>query len=151
MSSGSSARRHRATIACLAFGLALAAPALAKNNGNGNGNGRGHGNDGGPSLEDTVAPAIASLLFPSADRQVISNYFLRNSGYLASLPPGIRKQLVTRGRLPPGIAKKALPPGLAGQLSPLPSGFDRMIVGPDVLLVEIATGIIVDIIRDVVR
>ncbi|MFZ2869287.1 hypothetical protein [Zavarzinia sp.] len=128
------------------LGLALAGAAEGKNNGRGNGHG---GNDS--HVEDSLAPAIASVLFPTGDRQVISNYFLRNSGYLADLPPGIRKQLVTRGRLPPGIAKKILPAGLSGQLSPLPAGYDRMIVGPDVLLVQIATGIIVDIIRDVVR
>ncbi|RJF88424.1 hypothetical protein D3874_16540 [Oleomonas cavernae] len=114
--------------------------------------GQGHGNaDTTDSVGEAVGGAVAAALFGASDRQLISNYFLRNSGYLDGLPPGIRKQLVTKGRLPPGIAKKALPPGLAGQLSPLPSGFDRMIIGPDVLLVEIATGIIVDIIRDVVR
>ncbi|PWR22721.1 hypothetical protein [Zavarzinia aquatilis] len=134
------------------LGLALTGAAEGKNNGNGRGNGNGNGHGGGDvPVEESLAPAIASILFPTGDRQVISNYFLRNNGYLADLPPGIRKQLVTRGRLPPGIAKKVLPAGLSGQLSPLPAGYDRMIVGPDVLLVQIATGLIVDIIRDVVR
>lgn len=129
------------TLALLAgLGIAMAGDALGKNNGH-----RGDGD--GPA----ATSASAVLLFPTGDRQVISNYFLRNGGYLVDLPPGIRKQLVTRGRLPPGIARKILPAGLAGQLSPLPSGYDRMIVGPDVLLVQIATGVIVDIIRDVVR
>lgn len=119
----------------------MVAPALAKP---GNDKGQGHGN---------AAPAIpgGSFVFSGTERQLISNYFLRNGGYYSELPPGIRRQLVTKGRLPPGIAKKALPPGLAGGLPSVPSGFERMIVGPDVLLVEIATGIIFDIIRDVVR
>jgi hypothetical protein len=136
--------------ALLAFALVAPAQAVGKpkNPGHGNGNGNAGATD---TVEEAVGGAVAAALFGAPDRQLIANYFLRNSGYLDSLPPGIRKQLVTKGRLPPGIAKKALPPGLAGQLSPLPSGFDRMIIGPDVLLVEIATGIIVDIIRDVVR
>ncbi len=127
------------TLALLAgLGIAMAGDALGKNNGN-----RGDG--------PAASSAPAALLFPTGDRQVISNYFLRNSGYLADLPPGLRRQLVTRGHLPPGIARKVLPAGLSRQLSALPAGYDRMIVGPDVLLVQIATGIIVDIIRDVVR
>lgn len=138
------------TLAVLFTGLGLALTGAAEGKNNGNGRGNGHGGDDS-HVEDSLAPAIASILFPTGDRQVISNYFLRNGGYLADLPPGIRKQLVTRGRLPPGIAKKVLPAGLVGQLSPLPAGYDRMIVGPDVLLVQIATGLIVDIIRDVVR
>ncbi len=129
----------------LLLALALVGPAEVlgkpKNPGQGNGN---HG-------DDRTVEEIAHALFTSADRQLIANYFLRHGGYLDDLPPGIRKQLVTRGRLPPGIAKKVLPAGLAGDLSPLPRGYDRLIIGPDVLLVEIATGLIVDIIRDVVR
>ena len=121
----------------------MATPVFAKP---GNDRGQGHGNA-------ASAPAVpgGSFVFSGTERQLISNYFLRNGGYYSELPPGIRRQLVTKGRLPPGIAKKALPPGLAGGLPSVPSGFERMIVGPDVLLVEIATGIIFDIIRDVVR
>ena len=95
--------------------------------------------------------AATGAVFSRSDRQLISNYFLRHDGYLDELPPGVRKQLVTKGRLPPGIARKVLPRALADALSPAQAGYDRMIVGPDVLLVEIATGIIADIIRDVVR
>lgn len=140
--------RNRIAITLL-LALTLAGPAEVlgkpKNPGQGHGNGNS-GGDAGSAAEEAVYS-----LFSGADRQIIANYFLRHGGYLDDLPPGIRKQLVTRGRLPPGIAKKALPPGLAGSLSPLPRGYDRLIIGPDVLLVEIATGLIVDIIRDVVR
>ncbi len=131
--------------------LLVVTPGAAKNNGNGNGNGHGHGQGGGETVVPVPSVPSVTILFPSSDRQLISNYYLRNSGSVADLPPGLRRQLVTRGHLPPGLAKKALPPGLSSQLSPVPAGYERMIAGPDVLLVEIATGLIVDILRDVVR
>lgn len=65
------------------------------------------------------------------------------------LPPGLEKQLVKNGTLPPGISKRALPPGLNSRLGPLPAGTERVIVGGDVALVEIATGVIIDILKDV--
>lgn len=124
----------------LGLAVALTAPAALADSGRN----RLHGG----ALILRVASDIG---FSATDRQIVSNFFLRNTGYYSSLPPGLRRQLVTKGRLPPGIARKALPPGLAGALPPAPQGYQRMIVGPDVLLVEIATGIIFDIIRDVVR
>ncbi|WP_373065721.1 hypothetical protein [Zavarzinia sp.] len=133
--------------------LLVVTPGSAKNNGSGhgNGNGNGHGQGGVETVVPVPSVPSVTILFPSSDRQLISNYYLRNSGSVADLPPGLRRQLVTRGHLPPGLAKKALPPGLASQLSPVPAGYERLIAGPDVLLVEIATGLIVDILRDVVR
>lgn len=65
------------------------------------------------------------------------------------LPPGLERQLVKNGTLPPGISKRALPPGLNSRLGPLPAGMERVIVGGDVALVEIATGVIIDILKDV--
>ena len=49
------------------------------------------------------------------------------------------------------VARHGLPPGLAGQLPPSPSGYIRQVVGADVVLVAVATGLIMDIIRGVVR
>ncbi len=65
------------------------------------------------------------------------------------LPPGLERQLVKNGTLPPGISKRALPPGLASRLGPLPTGTERVIVGGDVALIDIATGVIIDILKDV--
>ncbi|MCF4165836.1 RcnB family protein [Zavarzinia compransoris] len=124
----------------LGLAVALTAPAAQADTGRKSGYGGAR-----------VVTVAADLGFSATDRQIVSNFFLRNSGYYSSLPPGLRRQLVTKGRLPPGIARKALPPGLSNALPPAPRGYQRMIVGPDVLLVETATGIILDIIRDVVR
>ncbi len=65
------------------------------------------------------------------------------------LPPGLERQLVKNGTLPPGISKRALPPGLDSRLGPIPSGAERVIVGGDVALIDIATGVIIDILKDV--
>ncbi len=66
------------------------------------------------------------------------------------LPPGIARNL-TRGKpLPPGIAKKYLPEGLRQLLPAPPHGYERIIVDGKVLLVEIATRVIHDILADIV-
>lgn len=67
-----------------------------------------------------------------------------------SFPPGLQKQLDKNGALPPGLQKKALPSDLQSRLPPAPKGYERVIVDANVLLVESATGVVRDVIRDVV-
>ncbi len=64
-----------------------------------------------------------------------------------SLPPGLQKQLDERGSLPPGLAKRDLPPDLEYSL-PRRIGEQFVIVDDDVLLVERATGVVLDIIEN---
>ena len=65
------------------------------------------------------------------------------------MPPGIAKNL-TRGKpLPPGIAKRGLPNDLMVQLPPVADGYERVIVAGKILLVEIATQVVHDILVDV--
>ena len=66
------------------------------------------------------------------------------------LPPGIAKKLERGGTMPPGIAKKFLPDPLEKKLPPAPQGYERTIVGNDVLLVQINTGLIADIITNAI-
>jgi hypothetical protein len=66
-----------------------------------------------------------------------------------SLPPGIAKNLQRGKPLPPGIAKQALPTRLAQLLPTAPRGYERVIVSGKVLLVEIATQVVHDILEDV--
>lgn len=66
------------------------------------------------------------------------------------LPPGIAKNLARGKPLPPGIAKQFLPDGLLGRLPPAPKGFERVVVDGKVLLVEIATQVIHDVLMDAV-
>lgn len=67
-----------------------------------------------------------------------------------SLPPGIAMNLQRGKSLPPGIAKQALPMGLI-ELLPAPRrGFERVEIDGKVLLVEIATQLIHDVLEDVI-
>jgi len=68
-----------------------------------------------------------------------------------ALPPGLQRQLDERGRLPPGLEKKALPTDLADRLPPRRDGTEIVIVDRDVLLVQAATGLVLDAIAGVVR
>ena len=67
-----------------------------------------------------------------------------------ALPPGIAKNLARGKPLPPGIAKKALPGDLSRRLPPVRDGYERIIVDGRVLLVEIATQVIHDILVDAI-
>ena len=62
------------------------------------------------------------------------------------LPPGIAKKLERGGQLPPGIAKRYLPEELESSLPETKEGYERVISDGKVLLVEAATGVIVDMI-----
>lgn len=73
----------------------------------------------------------------------------KNRGKKA-LPPGIQKNLQRGKQLPPGIAKQALPTGLISQLPAPPRGFERIELSGKVLLVEIATQLIHDVLEDIV-
>lgn len=66
------------------------------------------------------------------------------------LPPGIAKNLERGKPLPPGIAKQYLPNDLRHALPVPHAGYERLIINDKVLLVEIATGIIHDILTEVV-
>ncbi len=66
------------------------------------------------------------------------------------LPPGLAKQLERNGTLPPGLAKRNLPADLNAELPDPVEGLERAIVDNAVVLVEKATGRIVDILKDVV-
>jgi hypothetical protein len=70
-------------------------------------------------------------------------------GQIDSLPPGIRKNLARGKPLPPGIAKK-MHPDFARQLPNYP-GYEWRQVGSDAALINITTGIVREIMRDVLR
>jgi hypothetical protein len=66
------------------------------------------------------------------------------------LPPGVAKNLARGKPLPPGIAKQQLPDGLVHALPAPPRGYERIIVDGKVLLVDVATQVIHDILTDIV-
>jgi Ni/Co efflux regulator RcnB len=142
----------RILAAVLALSLA-AAPALADQ-----GKGKGKGNSGKPSggtMEDVVEGVTAGVLgavLSDDERRIIQRYFGEHPDTVKvkELPPGIRKKLARGGAMPPGIAMQVLPDGLHRQLPPR-FGEHYEIIGTDVVLVETATRVIVDVLKDVLR
>lgn len=92
---------------------------------------------------------LGSVIISAAERALIREYYQSHAVPADSLPPGIRKKVARGQPLPPGIAKR-FPDGLRGQLRPRP-GYDYRTVGADVVLVEVATGVIVDMVKDILR
>lgn len=70
-------------------------------------------------------------------------------GNAQPLPPGIQKNLARGKPLPPGIAKK-LDGRLAGRL-PHYDGYEWLQAGTDVILVAVATGIIYEVLHDILH
>ena len=73
----------------------------------------------------------------------------RGKGKHKGLPPGIAKNLARGKPLPPGIARQSLPYELIRALPPVMDGHERIIVAGKILLIEIATHIIIDVLSDV--
>jgi hypothetical protein len=110
-----------------------------------------------PRLEQ-VYPALAAanateraILFTGDDRQAIDSFFRKYGGQAEARELARREPLLVRDRLPEKAAVRPLPRALDSQLPALPRGYDRMIVGRDVVLLELRSYTIVDIVRDVVR
>ena len=64
-----------------------------------------------------------------------------------SLPPGIYKQLVRNGQIPPDVHYQSLPPDLIVQLPPLAPAYQYVIVDDRVLLIQAATRAILDVLQ----
>lgn len=105
-------------------------------------------------------PAMATMAFSSKEIAIIREYYTHaqhdtgkaKSGKQKSqgLPPGIEKNLARGKSLPPGIAKQQLPGDLARRLPPVRDGYERVVIDGRVLLVEIATQVIHDILVDAI-
>lgn len=145
--------------ALLSSSLLLADPGNSKNNqGNGQ-NGKG-GNSQSSNAKEHNDKASHGNYDDDAqfqqrydhDLDRILRVFSENSGHYGqvdALPPGIRKNLARGKPLPPGIAKK-LNPDFTRQL-PYYQGYEWRQVGTDAALINITTGIVREIMRDVLR
>jgi hypothetical protein len=123
-----------ALVGCLALAI-WSVPVEAQRRGGG-------GGERGPGAEVTL-PADVRL-------RIQSFYEERGATGAQALPPGIRRNLERGKSLPPGIAKRSPPPALSASLE-LGDGFELVEVGLDVLLVEVATNIIHDVLENVIR
>ncbi len=115
----------------VACALVAAGPALAgkKNKTNGKAN--------QPStVEKILTKAIIGALITVAERAIIGDYVDSHRGQFAGAEA-----------LPPGIAKKMPPGGLLARLPARP-GQEWRVVGTDLLIIQIATGAIVDVLKN---
>ena len=109
---------------------------------------------------NTVAAASTSVVFSKDEISIITDYYQHHrddadagkdkKNKSKPLPPGIAKNLARGKPLPPGIAKQQLPGGLMRQLPPVTPGYERVVVDGRVLLVEVATQVIHDVLMDAV-
>lgn len=106
-----------------------------------------------------VAEVSVSAVFSKGEIDVIAQWYQDHGSHSAygnskkkskGLPPGIAKNLARGKPLPPGIAKQFLPQGLIAILPPPRDGFERVVVDGKVILVEVATRVIHDILVDVI-
>lgn len=127
-------------------------------------------------LRTLVATLLFALLTPlsaqaqsftDSDRREIETWFRiarqamgvedTRKGKHKGLPPGLAKRdslppgLARRDSLPPGLARRDLPNDLERRLSRLPRGTRRSQIGDDIVLIEEATGLIIDILRGLGR
>lgn len=107
-----------------------------------------------------AADASVSAAFSKGEINIIAQWYSEHPGTSVrggggkkkpkGVPPGIARNLARGKPLPPGIAKQVLPQGLIALLPPAPRGFERIVVDGRVLLVEVATRVIHDILVDVI-
>lgn len=99
------------------------------------------------------------VVFSAGEIKIISGYYQRDDALShygkhkkgnRGLPPGIAKNLQRGKALPPGIAMQQLPTGLVAALPPVPRGYERVIIDGRVVLIEIATQVIRDVLIDLV-
>jgi hypothetical protein len=90
------------------------------------------------------------IKFGNKDKATITKYFSATPFPGTTLPPGIAKNLLRGKPLPPGIAKVFLPSDLVSEL-PVHPGYEYLLVGKDAVLVDSTTGIVADIISNVLQ
>ena len=123
----------------------------------GQGRSRGQEKTAGEKVREVLPPG--EPVFTTQERTIISNWFVNNRSGLPpglakreTLPPGLEKQLRERGTLPPGLQKKIqpLPVALESQLTRLPTGYRRVVIAGNVIVMNPTTGLIYDIVRNVI-
>ena len=98
-------------------------------------------------------------VFTTREETLVKKWFTENLDGLPpglakreQLPAGLERQLREKGKLPPGLEKKIqpLPAELERQLTKLPTGYRRVVIAGNVILMNETTGLIYEIIRNVI-
>jgi len=119
---------------------------------------------GGPTVESGAViieteDVQAAIVFSDRDRMSIKEYYgIGHKGKTLppglakkeELPPGLKKHIQKHEQLPPGLEGRRLPYDLERTLQPLPSGYVRLRVGGDVLLLNEKSRYVLDVIWDVI-
>ncbi|WP_162801174.1 anti-virulence regulator CigR family protein [Azospirillum brasilense] len=152
-------RGGRAALALLVV-LCITGPALADKPDWTGGPGGGHGKpQGGPSYEfqgresqgrDSKGRASGGAV-SRGEVTIIRDYFVAHPVGTTALPPGIAKKLARGQPLPPGIAKKMAPVELRQRVPVCMNGWECILAGADMLILDAVHGTIADIVRGVVR
>ena len=149
----------------LGIALAFSAPALVHATGKDKGKGKpaqtttqDKGSKG--KSDDLSTERVIGTVITAVERALIGDYVrqAKSSGQglppgLAKrdrLPPGLEKQIQRNGTLPPGLAKRELPGDLRGRL-PRRTGQDYRVVGNDIVLIDTATRLILDVMKGVLK
>jgi hypothetical protein len=82
---------------------------------------------------------------------VVRRYFDDNPAHSTALPPGIAKKLARGKPLPPGIAKQVAPMELRQRIPLCMNGWECVLAGTDLLILDAVHGTIRDVLRGVVR
>lgn len=144
----------------LALSAVLCATLLPMNV-SGQGKGKGHNRQQDDSDDQDSRRSKVQVIFSVHDREIIHDYYHGNTSNLppglakrnGNLPPGLQKHLERDGTLPPGLQKRItpFPDDLERRLPRLPSGYRRVTLGVDVLILDRRTQRIMDIVHDVLR
>jgi hypothetical protein len=100
----------------------------------------------------TTSQAVHTVALTAEHIALIRAYYGDQGGgkRKKGLPPGIAKNLQRGKSLPPGIARQYLPRDLYVRLPRPPAGLDYLIVAGKLVLVEVATQMVREILLDAV-
>jgi len=147
--------RLRVVLTLLALLVAVTGVAAAQ---------QGKSKKGTPSktVGDKVREVLpeAERVFTKEEVTLVKNYFRDNRSGLPpglakreKLPPGLERQLQKNGTLPPGLQKKIqpLPTELEKQMRLLPTGYRRVVIAGNMIMMNEKTAQIYDVVRNVIQ
>jgi Ni/Co efflux regulator RcnB len=129
----------------------IGSPALAQGNGHGNGNGNGHGKGHDKHHDDEDR---GDHYYTAHYQESVHGWYVQRDGHLPpglakkdQLPPGLEKQLIVRGTLPPGLRKHMYPcpEELEHRLPPPPPDCANVLIGGHIVLLNRKTNLVVDV------
>jgi hypothetical protein len=146
----------RAVLTCLALSavsVTIAAPPPGKGNPNAPGQSKSNsGTDNSGYLWRGSTDQLVSTLVTAGITSVLARNYAVGAAYTGfkPLPPGIAKNLARGKPLPPGMVTRSLPDPLLRQLPQYP-GYNWAAAGADLILINTASRLVADVLRDALR